>query len=94
MHFQLVIKNNISIPTKFTGTQKEFNIAYKKYLCSDSYGKIIDIITYTDKEYLELNNVTPEIQKKVLENIAYMEKYPLGKPISKKGIHKRYHKYL
>ena len=94
MHFELIIRNNISIPIKFTGTQNEFNIAYEKYLSSDTYGKIVDIITYTDEEYLKLNNVTSESQRKILENIAYMEKYPLGQTLEKKGTHKRYHKYL
>jgi len=84
--FHIEVKNNCGVPTKFSGTQKEFDEKFKVFLESDTYGKIIDI----DKEDLTLK---PE---PIIEDV---KRNRWGEDISEGGLnrsntHKRYWKYL
>lgn len=96
MRFSIDVKNNIGIPTSFFGTRKDFDIKYDKYFKCDSLGKIIGITSLSNEDYLKAHNVNDETLLQVQKNIAYMEKFPLGRDLTLdlKRINKRYKKYL
>jgi hypothetical protein len=84
--FHIEVKNNCGVPTKFVGTQEEFDLKFKPFTDYDTYGKIIDI----EKE--DLKHKEEQIRKDVKRN-------KWGEDISEGGLNrsntnKRYWKYL
>ena len=82
--YHLDVKNNIGIPTKFSGTQNEFDIKYKEYLGLDTYGKIIGI---TKSEYIS----KPEVVEPTIKHNRWGEDV---NGLNRSNTNKRYWKYL
>ena len=99
LYFEIEVKNNISVPQKFHGSRNEFDIAFKKYFDSDTYGKIIDYTIFTHNELIENHNIET-IRKNIDDINNYYDNFGsnLGfggkEDYNKKTINKRYHKYL
>lgn len=84
--YYIKVKNNIGVPVKFAGTQNEFDLKFKEFFESDTYGKIIGV----EKE--DLIHKEEPIKKDVKRN-------RWGEDISEGGLNrsntnKRYWKYL
>lgn len=84
--FHLDVKNNCGVPTKFSGTQKEFDEKFKVFLESDTYGKIIGI----DKQDL-IHKEEPT--KKDVKRNRWGEDISEG-GLNRSNTNKRYWKYL
>lgn len=85
--YYIEIKNNQGLPTKFKGTQFEFE---EKYFKSDTLGKVID---YTKEEYTE------PIENPNIINDRYHPLYgrhisEIEEPMTRKNTNKRYWRYL
>ena len=94
--FDITVKNNVGVPTKFVGTKDEFKKAFEKYFKSDTYGKIIGYTSHTQAEIEKLNGI--ENSDAIDDNIkAFNHWLTVGRfteVIDKKKINKRYHRYL
>jgi len=85
--FHIDVKNNIGIAAKFFGSQNEFDITYKQYFDSDSYGKITGVhkMEYVNKVN---DNIVNDIYSPFYGQSKEAEK------IDRKTINKRYWRYL
>lgn len=84
--YHLEVKNNICIPTKFYGTQSEFEIKYKDYFSYDTFGKIIG---FHKNEYIHKE----EVVKKEVKRNRWGEDISEG-GLNRSNTNKRYWKYL
>ena len=86
--FHIDVKNNIGIANKFFGSQYEFDVTYKQYFNSDTYGKITGV---NKTEYV--NKVDDNIINDKFSPFYGMSKNEASK-LSKKNTNKRYWRYL
>ena len=78
---------------KFWGTESEYKKLLSPYLQSDTYGKVADYQKYTEYEWLELHNISPEDAKKIEENKELINN-PKEEKLTRDNTNKRYWKYL
>ena len=86
-HYEIHVKNNIGVPAKFKGSQSEFDIAFKDFIESDTYGKIIGITKHTHEEVMQLNNVSEEM------DLDY-NPFHLDTKLERSKVNKRYWRFL
>lgn len=87
--FHIEVKNNCGVPTKFSGTQEEFDIKFKPFFDSDTYGKIIGIEKEDLVEVVDENIINDKYSPFYGKSIKEIEEI-----IMKDEANKRYWKYL
>ena len=92
--YHVDVKNNISVPIKFVGTESEFNEAYSKYFDSDTYGKIIGV--HKSEAVEDIIDDTVEDQYSPFYGQKKVKRNRWGEEIGleRKNVNKRYYRYL